>query len=239
MARTFVSASSQYLEIDTPVITSYPFTMACKFKAVSITQTSVLMFVGDKDVANHLCFLSAHGTRAGDPVLAFSHSYGAGSSQFAETSTGFSAGIWHHACGVWDGSNSRHAYIDGGSKDTNSTGVNPIGASHDRTSIGRAGDSSPNYSDVDLAYAAIWTASLTDAEVASLSFYEPPFIRPESLVFYMKLIGDDDNDIVGGLHLTAFGGPTVSEHPPLIHQASPRIIPAPAGANAALLGTVC
>ena len=73
-----------------------------------------------------------------------------------------------------------------------------------------------------IAEAAIWNVELTDAEVAILGKgFSPPFIRPESLVFYAPLIRDEDDDRVGGLSLTAYNTPTIASHPPIIYPAPP------------------
>jgi len=66
----------------------------------------------------------------------------------------------------------------------------------DTTIIGRLGDSSPsNYSDADIAEAAIWNVDLDDAEVSAYNAgMSPVRIRPQSLVLYSQLIRDEDRD---------------------------------------------
>ncbi len=213
MARTFALASTEYLEIDSAAILTYPLTMACWFNVADITNSHALMFVGDKDAGNKFTSLTAAGSRTGDPIEAFSHSYGAASAARAESSTGYSASTWHHACGVWASASSRIAYLDGGGAVEDTVTVNAM-ASHDRTSIGRLGDSSPGfYTDGAIAEAAIWSTTLTAPMVAGLAAgISPLLLYPKFLVFYVPLIRDDDNDLVGGLSLTAFNTPTVSEH---------------------------
>lgn len=220
MARTFVSGSSQYLEVDTAAITTYPFTMACWFNVTNATAFHTLMFIGDKDVGTYWTALAARGDIAGDRVGAYSSNYGAGASQAAHTSTGFSVSTWHHACGTWTNASSRSAYIDGGSKSTDANAVGAM-ANHDRTTIGRAGDSSPSfYANGQIAETAIWDVVLTDAEVAILSIgYTPPFVRPENLILYLPLVRGNDQDIVGGLSLTAFNTPTIGDHPRTLRHA--------------------
>lgn len=227
MSRQFATATSEYLEIDTPAFTAYPFTMACWFNVTNITASHVLMWVGDKDVVNYMTFLAAQGSTAGDPVIAFSHEYGVGPTGTgrADTSTSYSANTWHHACGTWSGVSNRTAYLDGGGKVTNTDAVIAM-SNHDRTAIGAARDSSPGaYVDGLIAEAAIWDVTLTDAEVAVLAAgYAPPFVRPQNLVFYIPLVRNNDEDIVGGLSLTAFNTPTIGTHPRIIYPAAPFMI---------------
>jgi hypothetical protein len=224
MARVFASASSQYLEVDSTPVTGTPITFACCIKPGSATANDVVFWIGDKDAGNEAWMLLTEGGNAGppaDPIRLFVRTASGGAN--ARTTTGYTVGKWHHICAVMTSPGSRAVYIDGGSKGTDTVSKTPAGV--DRVSLGRQGDSSPgNYFEGSMTYAAIWNAALTDAEVASLPFVEPPFIRPESLVFYDDMVGDADNDIVGGLHLTPFNGPTVdSDGPGIISQSSPRL----------------
>jgi hypothetical protein len=69
------------------------------------------------------------------------------------------------------------------------------------------------YFDGKVAEAAIWSAALTDAEVASLGKgVSPRLIRPQSLVFYAPLIRNLV-DVRGGRTLTNNNTATVATHP--------------------------
>jgi hypothetical protein len=219
MSRLFDDGSNEYLEIDSSPVASEPFTLACWFYSDNIADRQSLICLADKDVADNYHSLRANGTGAGDPISALSYD---GDSERASTSTGYSANTWHHACGVWAADNDRRAYIDGGSKGTNSNNQNVSGI--DRISIGRNGDSTPaNYMSGRIAEAAIWSAALTDAEVAILAKgYSPLFVRPQSLVAYWPLIRDEDQDRVGGYDLTAYNTPSIAVHLPMIYPAAPQ-----------------
>lgn len=218
MARLFDDASSEYLEIDQAVVTAYPLTLAAWFYSDSTTIDQALVYVGDKDVGEEMQALRVSGAIGGDPIRAFS--FRSGFSSDAQTTAGYSANTWHHACAVFSAATSRAAYLDGGNKGTD-TGNVVIGATYDRTSIGRRGDSTPDaYMSGHIAGAAVWNAALSDDEAAILAKgYSPLFVKPENLVAYWPLVRGL-NDRVGGYTLTA-SGTTVSAHPPVIYPAPP------------------
>ena len=215
MARLFDNASSENLEIDNAVVTTTPLTMACWFNTDNLTDFQVLMFVGDKDVSNHQWRLVLAGDEPGDRIDAVAFTPSAYSE--AETTTAYTTDTWEHACGVFTSSTSRAAFRNGGSKGTNSETSDPLSA--DRTAIGTDADSNPgSYMSGSIAEAAIWDVALTDAEVATLGDgFSPLFVRPQNLVFYVPLIRDADEDIVGGLSLTAINTPSISVHPSIIY----------------------
>lgn len=209
MARTFVAASSQYLEADVALVAAEPVTMACWFNSDDVTIRQSLMWVGDKDVVTEYHDLTCDGATAGDPVRAGSENAGRSS-----TTTGYSANTWHHAAGVWVNDSERSSYIDGGSKGTNSTLRTVTGL--DRTSIGRYGDSSPSdYMSGLIAEAALWTVALSDAEILVLALgVSPLLVQPGSLAGYWPLLGrvSPEIDYFGGTDLTVTGA-TVGDHP--------------------------
>ena len=226
MARGFQRADKDYLGY-VGVVASMPFTMACWFKSSDTTNAQCLMaFVNQSGGVNgdwHQLRLA--GGAAGDPVHAVSYATAA---QTAATSTGYSANTWHHACGIFASATDRRAYIDGGSKGTNTTAQSPVSLSH--TSLGwlwRSDNPAPALAG-SIAEAAIWDVALTDEEVAALGKgLCPLFVRPQNIVAYWSLIRDD-NDRIGVYNLTAGNTPTWTDHPPIFYPAPPRIIHIPA-----------
>jgi len=231
MARSFASASSQYLETDSPPFTGLPFTMSQWFNVTRTNASDGNFFLGDSGTVDNRFWASARSN--GNWGIA-SSAPGGGSG--VSDAGAYSANTWHNGVGVYRTTSDREAFLDGvgGAGNTD----NQIPAGVDRLSIGRFGDSTPGlYVDGLIAFFALWDVALTDAEVASIAAgYDPPFIRPESLVFYMDMLGDGDNDRIGGLHLTPFNGPTLGPSPPIISQSSPRVFAAPVRENAALMG---
>ncbi|KKK85173.1 hypothetical protein LCGC14_2775960, partial [marine sediment metagenome] len=204
MARLFDDASSEYLTINSTVLTATPITMACWFNSDSITAGQMLICITDTATGDHFFYMKAGGDVASDPVRIIARDTGNG---VADTSTGYSANTWHHACGVFASTTSRSAYLDGGGKISNTTSITPSAAALDATTIGVLRTNAlAEYMSGRIAEVAIWNIALTDGEVAILALgYSPLFIHPQSLVAYWPLIresvGDgtgDGLDIVGG-----------------------------------------
>jgi len=210
MARLFVRTSQEYLQVESPVVTSYPIGMACWFKSTNVTNRQSLIFVGDKDTTSYYIALQL------EPgyVSVLSKNYGV--AEFRATTTlAFSTGVWQHAAGLFLGVTERHAYLNAGSKGS-STGEVGAMSTHDRTSIGASRDSSDgDYADAEIAEAAIWDLTAwgaNDAEretsfekvIASLAKGFAPSFFPLGLKAYWPLIRTL-NDKVGGFNLTASG----------------------------------
>jgi hypothetical protein len=162
--------------------TGYPFTMACWAKVRENTLENCLMWLGDKDVANHFFALNAAGDQTGDPVELKVLSGGAENSTRVGT---YTINRWHLFAGIFQNATSRTAYLDG----VNTLGTTsraPTGC--DRISIGiadiAAGAISP--AAATIAWAAIWNIGLSLGELDVLRMGCPPWlIRPGNLVFLM------------------------------------------------------
>ncbi len=226
MARLFDDANVEYLIGSNPV-SNHAFTMGCWFNVDNDAIEHELMALTDNTGASNMFLMQAAGQEGGDPVRIWAAT-GTGS-EGTESLTGFTTNTWHHACTIFASGTSRSAYIDGGSKDT---GIIDIGnlADIDTLGIGAGiynGGTILGETSGSIAEAAVWNAALTDAEVSILALgYSPLFVRPQNLVFYMPLVRDEDNDLIGGLNFTAVSGnsgPAVSKHPPIIYPANVRV----------------
>ena len=218
MARSFASASTEYLQIAQGLITGDALTFACWFYATQNTAAQTLMWQGDSANANGYITMYVAGATAGDPI-AFGTFGTANEWGPAVSTTGYSINTWHHACGVRAADNDHTKYLDGGSS-ANST-TNTPQWTPDRFAIGAARDSTPGYYfDGRIAEAAIWDVALTADEVAVLAAgYSPLFVHPQNLVSYWALIRDEDQDRVGGNDLTAYNTPSIANHVPVIYPA--------------------
>ena len=229
MAREFDNSGNQYLKIDQAVAASYPFTMACWFNMPTMAHTHGLMWVGDKDYSRMYqgMYLDAGRVRAYSKFL---------SDGIAITTSAAAIDEWHHACAVFSSATLRAAFLDGGSKGTDTRSL-AVPAGFDRTALGVFGDQTPSaFAEGMLAEAAVWNVALTDAEVAVLAAgYCPLFVRSQNLVAYWPLIRDRDIDIVGGYDLTAYGSPTIAAHCPIMRPIAPQVIVPVSGTNMPLL----
>src|SRR3990167_11535257 len=189
MSRDFVRASTHYLSNANAVVTVPPFTMACWFNSDLITIAQRLISIGDTAGTADEHWLEAAGDIAGDPVGAASRKT---NTVRAASTTGYTAGTWRHACGVWATDADRRAYIDGGSKSTDTSTRAPVGL--DSTYIGAGARSSPvDLMDGRIAEVGIWNAALTDGEVAALARGVcPRYVRPDALVVYVPIWGNTD-----------------------------------------------
>jgi len=216
MSRDFERSSSQYLSNANAVVSGTPFTMACWFKSENVTNDQTLLSVGTAGADNARHSLQAVGSVAGDPVRAVSRTTG---SAQADTTTGYTAGIWYHACGVWASETDRRVYIDGGSEGANTT--SRVISGLNSTYIGAKQDTAPTvFMDGLIAEAAIWNVGLNTSEIAVLARGVSPLrIRPSALVAYWPVfgVGSPEPDYSnGGFHMTLNAAPPQADHAPVM-----------------------
>jgi hypothetical protein len=178
-------SGSTALYIDKAVATTLPVTMSCWFNGDSASAGGHMISIADSSASAAYLALIAAGDIGGDPIRAIHRNVSIGA---AISTTGYTVGQWHHACGVFATTTDRRAYIDGGSKGTNSTSISV--PTMDRTGIAvlarSAFDAKFPGALVDVC---IWRAALSDYEVWRLSRGVPPSeIRKGSLVCWLPLI---------------------------------------------------
>lgn len=230
-ARLFDDAASDYLTVASAVVTAYPFTMAAWFRSNDATIGQGIFSIGDTAAANDSWTLQASGATGGDPVNLISRA--GGTSVLASTTTGYSANVWHHIGGKGASATSRDCFIDGGSKGSNSTNSTPTGLDATRIGVTASSTLFRPFSG-DIAECAIWDAAHADADFALLAkAVSALMVHPESLVFYVPLIGrfSPEIDIIGGLNLTVTGA-VASAHPRIFYIPwSTRRLTAPSGGD--------
>lgn len=217
MARNF-NGSSAYLEAASAVVTAEPLTMACWFLPYDVTSSYILMSVAEfASFSRHQ--LTCSGATAGDPVRVASVNSTGATSGVAATTTGYTSGIWHHACGVFASSSSRSVYLNGASSATDTAAVT-VG-SLNRTAIGTGRYNSTTNSPFlgCVAEVAFWNIALNAVEVAQLARgFSPSSIRPQNLVFYNPLDDRWTYDRARGLYLTDVGPTGAAEDPPILRK---------------------
>ena len=210
-AGTF-NGTTQYLNLNSSPAGTYSLTIACWFNTTSITVGEDLMVLKENAVGDNFGGIGLAGTTGGDPIQGFqSEGAGVGSVTF-NTTAGYTANNWHHACLVLANSTNRTIFINGGNS-TNNTATRLIFPSWDRVYIG-AFATSPSFVG-RIAEVAIWNVSLTTPEVVSLSKgFKPSKVRPQSLVYYSRLIRNFQ-DIRNAVAIVNNNSVGVGDHPPV------------------------
>jgi hypothetical protein len=215
VARSNNATAANYFSNGAAAVTAAPCSMAAWFNPVNVTEDHILISCSQIGANSNWFFLAANGSTAGDPIGASTNFNG--SEALALTSTSFVANTWQHACGVFTSATSRAAYLNGGGVGTDTTNLTPAGIN--RTFVGRlSGADGSLFGSLNgaVAEAAIWSAALTAAEVASLAKgLSPLLIRPASLVCYWPIYGrqSPEPDWADGLPLTVNGTMTQAAHP--------------------------
>ena len=201
------NGSNQYLSIGSAPATTLPITMACWFNSDSTTVNQRL--VGVYSGSTNYYDLGIRGADADDPVAAVVN--GAGTAEITRTTSGYSANAWHHAAAVFTSTTSRTAYIDAGSSATGTTNI-ALGGPPNTAQIGLF-IANIQYMDGRIAEVGIWSAALTQPEIASLAKgMTCDKVRPQSLVFYAPLVRNLQ-DVKGGLTIINSNTATVATHP--------------------------
>lgn len=208
MARAFVAASTQYLEIGSAILSAAPISFCCWFKPNSVGTAGTIFSITTSGSANNyfrtdISASGANRTRTRD---------GASVSD-AITTTLMTAGTWYFVGSRWNSATDRAAFLNT-DKATNTTSRTPTGVN--RTAIGRSSESAgTSYLDGTVAFPALWNIGLSDADFAQLARGTHPLrVRPDGLLSYWPLKGlaTPETDIVGKNELTVTGA-TKADNP--------------------------
>lgn len=188
MARQFVAASLQYARHGAAIVTAAPLSVSLWFYADSLINGKPFI-IGDGADGDYFAFqVPAAGT------LRWRTHSSVPADGIAVTTNTIGTGEWAHAMGVETSTTSRSVRLNGGTAGTNTTSVTPSGFSA-KTSIGADADDS-DYFDGRVAEVAVWDVALSDDEQTALSKgLCPLLIRPQSLVAYWPLFGNDASEL--------------------------------------------
>lgn len=228
MSRETLFTGTRYLWCDSTPVTTAPLTLATWFNAASITPDVQIIFSVGSSSNSHAYRLYLVGSSLGTKVGARIKD-AAGSGLAAYTASSYGANQWHHGCAVFQSNTVRSAYLDGAAKGTASAANSPADLNLVSIGTSRYGTSTEYTFSGYLAEAAIWNVALTDNEVAILGRgYSPLLVRPQSLVAYWPLIGNEspETDLRGGYNLTVTGA-TKADHPRIILPAQRRLVSVP------------
>ena len=211
-SRLFDRTVPDFLETDTAFVTTAPFTVCGWFNTAVVDDDTIISLV-DKDVGDNTFSLRINTSNKARWRVQDT----AGGQNSVTSTTSYSINTWHSMCAVEAATNDRRVYLDGGGKGTSTSSRTPVGI--DRTSIGRMGDSTPgNEFDGKLAHIAVWSAALTDGEIAIYAAgVSPRRIRTSALVLYIPINGQSPELNLAGVNLTVNGTPSVDEEPPDVY----------------------
>ncbi len=215
MARTFDGSTDKIVHSGT-IISGHPYSFCGWGNSTSATAAQQLLGENDSTVDNEYTRVAFQGNVGGDPINCTSRDSGGVAN--ASTSTGYTTGTWHCAGGVFASTTSRAAYIDGGSKGTDTEDISF--ATHNNFSIGVQERSSvTNFFAGDIACCGVWNVTLTDAEMAILAKgVNPFFFRNDALIAFYPIDGNDspEAEFVSGNTGVLTGPPTkTADNPPV------------------------
>ena len=225
MARAF-NGTTQYLERNTAVVASFPVTLSCwiyldtatgrttgpslysaggvSLVSIEYLGSGIIAGYGWRAIAIQQGYSSASEYRSGSNSTTGWHGFAASWGSYAQIPN-----MWVDGAKITGGTTFTGA---GGTLSVAYTGIGSYLFSGSR-SIGAG----------RVAYAAVWNAELTDAEMKSLTQATPRhplFVRRESLQGSWDLgghWGNFDRSPVGQVDLTAYGSPTFADSPPVIY----------------------
>lgn len=219
MARSF-NGSTQYGSYSGAGATAVPLTIAAWCNQTSFTAESTICTIctNSGGTGSNNAFWLA--TTTGGVIQATPVAANSGANR-ASSSVGATVNTWFHAAAVFTSSVLRAAYLNGGSKGTNTTSTTP-GATMNTTAIGTilAGSATPiDFFPGLLAECAIWGAALTDAEIAALaSGVQPWRVRTQAILGYWPLWGlysPEPSLVDAGSSFTLTASPTRGNHAPV------------------------
>lgn len=218
MARNIIRPND-YLLRTAALASSFPVTFSAWYNEDNIGNGSLMSMSKEIDNTHYMSLVYVQGV---DLRL---QAIDGASQAVANTTAAPTANVWEHGCGVLAAQNDFRVYLNGGNKGTSSTDIGGFPSGMVNTTLGVLKRSAlVNQYDGQLAESAIWSAALTDAEVAMLALgYSPLFVRPQSLISYWSLIGrtNPEIDLVGGYDMTLVSAPPTVAHVPVIYPVTP------------------
>jgi len=210
--------STDYYNLASPSVTTYPFTMACWFRASALAGETRLMAIGDSASTSHEHALYTF-TSGTTTIRALSR---ASSNAIATlASPTLSTGTWYHGCAVFASATDRTIYLDYVNSQNDTTSKTPLGADVLRISREARSTSTKMWTG-DICHPAVWADSLLPDEVAALAAgAHPTMIRPGSLTYYLPLETVSIFDPLGNVW-TENGTPVESgDCPPVFYPSDP------------------
>ncbi len=166
------SSNSEYMELDATPVTNFPCTIIAWICPDDITKGNYYytLYIANKDVTNQAWGMLLNYGSDGEVSLVANTNV---SGRPVSTKV-LSAFRWHQIAGVIAGASDRRCYVDGGNKGVNTNYI-VVPSGLNRISVGRAGDSTPDYYfPGKVGSVFVWKRVLTENEIAWL--YREPYV---------------------------------------------------------------
>ena len=188
--------TNDYVDINSAVITSYPFTLSAWIKMPAIgSKDMVIVCVANNAVSREYCGIYVGEDENGRAGIR--NRNGGHRSDFGDTEVDDDK--WHHIVGVFENATSRKLYVDGMLEATSTTS-SALSSGLNVTAIGRWADSSPkSYFDGQIDEVRIWNTARTEAQIRE-NMYKSLEGTEAGLVAYYRC------DNVSGTTLQDFAG---------------------------------
>jgi hypothetical protein len=218
MSRAFTAA--QYIENSAVPVSAPPFTISAWVRNTgSFANFPFIVTLYTASSTNNRHSLFVYNTGA----------IGAATRDAATTGDSITTALiadsnWHHAAGIWTSSSSRSSFLDGTSKNTDTTAITP--STPNRFSVGAWNAGANDGITGNIQEVAVWSVALDDNEIANLATGLCALrVRPQSLVVYLPVIGfsSPDIDIIGRFDMTVTGATVSGEEPRIVRPSSRKI----------------
>lgn len=219
MAYSFNSATPDFLDAASAVVSGPPFSVSCFFNSTDTANAQVLVYIGQEAVFNNQHLLRLRGDVGADPLEAFSRD--SSTSAQARSTAGYSSGTTHHAMGIWTSATNREVWLDNANYAQDTTSVSPTGL--DKTSIAHFGGSGAGQNLLASVWeVGVWNVALSANDRALLAAgLSPLLVRRDALVMYQPLVRFVNHWGIGP-SFTPSGSPTPVPHGRVIMPPSPR-----------------
>lgn len=217
MARNFLVASAQGLtDATTPPVTTLPFSLAAWFKTAGGSGYRSIITLSEGSTEFNFALLDV---ATGGQVSAY-HQGNSGVVGNALTAGTVTDAVWTHGGAVFTSESSRTAYINGVGTTETTTVAAFSALNYIAFGLIQYNGAPTNYFNGDIAEGACWNVALTAAEMESMADgVSPLLIRPQSLMAYWPLYGNDSPELdryKGTTGLTLVNTPAKAAHPRII-----------------------
>jgi len=211
MGRYFPDTANDYLYMNNAPLSTEPLTVCAWFKAAHVNNIQPIAFLVNGSVASTYFGIHIRGHELNDPFAAIERA-NFSQSIWSSKPSSISVGTWQHGAGVFQPTDWRLCYVDG-SAGTLSTGAITTPTGLNQIRIGSEYEPFNERFQGGIAEVAFWNIALSGSAIADMATGKSALYYPNNLVFYARLLEDEDYDEIGDNYLSINGNPTTTDHP--------------------------